>query len=222
MPLSRDAIQGIITLASGRKETRLFQRSKVSPVSGRRMLEITSHSPEQTRQLGQRLGELARAGDLFCLEGDLGSGKTCFAQGLGHGLEIPDAIHSPTFILANEHRGGRLPLFHLDVYRVRHPDEAIGFGLEDYTAGDGVCVIEWAEKIREALPPERLWITFRHVGESERGLRLQVDGERYEQLLDEFAAEARAVTDAPVAKSSAVKPEEATGLARGSRDVARD
>jgi tRNA threonylcarbamoyladenosine biosynthesis protein TsaE len=194
----------------------------VSPVDGNRMLEINSHNPEQTQQLGQRLGELARAGDLFCLEGDLGSGKTCFVQGLGRGLGIPEAIHSPTFILANEHRGGRLPLFHLDVYRVRNADEAIGFGLEDYVAGDGVCVVEWAEKIREALPPDRLWITFRHLGESERGLEFHANGERYEQLLGEFAEEARAITDTSASEALAVEPDKATGPQRGSQDVARD
>jgi tRNA threonylcarbamoyladenosine biosynthesis protein TsaE len=194
----------------------------VSPVSNSRTLQVISHSPEQTQQLGKRLGELARAGDLFCLEGDLGSGKTCFVQGLGRGLEIPEAIHSPTFILANEHRGGRLPLFHLDVYRVRSADEAIGFGLEDYVTGDGVCVIEWAEKIRAALPPDRLWITFRHLGELERGLRFQTDGERYEQLLNQFAGDAHAITSSPVEKSPAVEPDNASGSKRGSQDVARD
>ncbi len=193
-----------------------FKGVEVSPVSNSRVLELYSHSAEQTQQLGKRLGELARGGDLFCLEGDLGSGKTCFVQGLGRGLGVPEAIHSPTFILANEHRGGRLPLFHLDVYRVRNADEAIGFGLEDYIAGDGVCVIEWAEKIRKALPPDRLWITFRHVGELERGLRFQAEGERYEQLLNQFADEARAITGSPVAKSLAVEPDNPSGSKRGS------
>ncbi len=82
------------------------------------MIEIISGSLEETQTLGARIGALAQRGDLFCLEGDLGVGKTSFVQGLGRGLGIPDAIHSPTFILANEHRGGRLPLYHLDVYRV--------------------------------------------------------------------------------------------------------
>jgi tRNA threonylcarbamoyladenosine biosynthesis protein TsaE len=159
---------------------------KVSPVSNVRVLDIKSQSAEQTKHLGARLGELAQAGDVYCLEGDLGSGKTCFVQGLGAGLHIPSAIHSPTFILANEHRGGRLPLYHLDVYRVRSADEAIGFGLEDYLGDDGVCVIEWAEKIREALPPESLWITFRHLGETERGLHLVAWGTHYETYLDDL------------------------------------
>lgn len=158
----------------------------MSPVSSDRVLDLVSHSAAQTQRLGARLGELARAGDLFCLEGELGSGKTCFVQGLGRGLGIAEPIHSPTFILANEHRGGRLRLYHLDLYRVRSTDEALGFGLDDYLSGDGVCVIEWAEKIRDALPAERLWIALRHLGESKRGLLIEARGARYEELLNAF------------------------------------
>ena len=160
------------------------------PISNERVLDIVSHSAAQTRRFGARLGELARAGDLYCLEGELGSGKTCFTQGLGRGLDIPTAIHSPTFILANEHRGGRLLLFHLDVYRVRGADEAIGIGLDDYLSGDGVCVIEWAEKIRDALPSERLWISFRHLDEAKRGIMIEASGARYEERLSEFQTRA--------------------------------
>ena len=160
------------------------------PISNDRVLDIVSHSAQQTQRFGARLGELARAGDLYCLEGELGSGKTCFTQGLGRGLDIPTAIHSPTFILANEHRGGRLPLFHLDVYRIRDASEAIGIGLDDYISGDGVCVIEWAEKIRDALPAERLWISFRHLDESKRGILMEARGVRYANLLDQLRTKA--------------------------------
>jgi tRNA threonylcarbamoyladenosine biosynthesis protein TsaE len=153
-------------------------------LSGR--FSISSVSPRQTQGLGEQLGLLALAGDLFCLEGELGSGKTCFTQGLGRGLDVRETIHSPTFILANEHRGGRAPLFHLDVYRVRSADEAIGFGLDDYLAGDGVLVIEWAERIREALPVERLWITFEHSNEETRMLKFEATGARYEYLVSEL------------------------------------
>jgi tRNA threonylcarbamoyladenosine biosynthesis protein TsaE len=160
----------------------------VSLVSNPHVLDIISNSAAQTQRFGQRLGELAQAGDLFCLEGELGTGKTCFVQGLGRGLGIPSDIHSPTFVLANEHHGGRLPLNHLDVYRLRSSAEAIGIGLEDYVNGDGVCVIEWAEKVADALPAERLWIAFRHVSEFKRGLVLSATGARYATLLDEFKA----------------------------------
>ncbi|MCL4394701.1 MAG: tRNA (adenosine(37)-N6)-threonylcarbamoyltransferase complex ATPase subunit type 1 TsaE [Chloroflexi bacterium] len=157
--------------------------------NGDRSLEIVSASAKQTQDLGARLGKLALSGDLFCLEGELGSGKTCFVQGLGRGLGIAESIHSPTFILANEHRGGRLVLFHLDVYRIRGADEAIGIGLEDYVSGEGVCVVEWAEKIRGALPPERMWIEFRHLDETSRRLRLKAEGTRYQSLLSELASQ---------------------------------
>ncbi|MCL5952810.1 MAG: tRNA (adenosine(37)-N6)-threonylcarbamoyltransferase complex ATPase subunit type 1 TsaE [Chloroflexi bacterium] len=149
-------------------------------------LDLISASPEQTQAWGAVLGELAQPGDVYALVGDLGSGKTCLVQGIGRGLGVLEAIHSPTFVLANEHKSGRLPLYHVDVYRVTSAAEAVGFGLEDYVNGEGVCVIEWAEKIREALPPERLKIVLRHLGESTRGLRFEGQGERYEVLLIEF------------------------------------
>lgn len=161
----------------------------MSPVSSAHVLDIFSHSVAQTQRLGARLGELTQSGDVFCLEGDLGSGKTCFVQGLGRGLAIVEDINSPTFILANEHRGGRLILYHLDMYRMNSMNEALGIGLDDYLSG-GVCVIEWAEKIRAALPSERLWITFRHLGESKRGLLITATGARYVELFREFKASA--------------------------------
>lgn len=162
----------------------------MSLVSDEHTLDIVSHSAAQTQRFGARLGALARAGDVFCLEGELGSGKTCFTQGLGQGLGVAEAIHSPTFILANEHSGGRLMLYHLDVYRVRGAEEALGIGLDDYLFGEGVCVIEWAEKIRDALPREHLWITFRHLDEKKRGMMVHASGARYEELLASFKTSA--------------------------------
>lgn len=144
---------------------------------------IVSHSEGETQDIGAELGKLLDAGDLICLEGELGSGKTSFVQGIGRGLGIDRAIHSPTFILANEHAGDRLRLYHLDVYRVGGPQEALGFGLADYVEGDGVCVIEWAEKVAAVLPAERLWVTFRDLGESERELIFRATGRRYSELL---------------------------------------
>ena len=154
------------------------------PVSDEHTIDLISQSVEETQRIGERLGKLAGAGDVFCLEGDLGSGKTCFTQGLGRGLGVAAAIHSPTFILANEHRSGRLPLYHLDVYRMHGADEALGIGLDDYVYGDGVCVIEWAEKIDAALPSERLWIKFRHIDENQRGISFHASGARHVELLN--------------------------------------
>jgi tRNA threonylcarbamoyladenosine biosynthesis protein TsaE len=162
----------------------------VSLISNANTLDIVSHSATQTQRLGTRLGELAQPGDLFCLQGNLGAGKTCFVQGIGQGLNVAEAIHSPTFILANEHHTGRLPLYHLDVYRMAGAGEAMGIGLDDYLYGDGVCVIEWAEKIKPALPNEFLWIEFRHVSENKRGIVMRAIGARYEQLLADFKTRA--------------------------------
>lgn len=152
------------------------------------VLELVSAGVEQTQQLGAQLGRLARQGDVFALQGELGSGKTNFVKGLARGLEIENEVHSPTFILANEYRGGRLPLYHIDAYRVANAAEAQGFGLDDYLNGDGIVVIEWAERIREALPMENLWIEFRHLGETERGLKFTAHGDDYVALLQKYMA----------------------------------
>lgn len=166
-----------------------FEREPTLPAGDNVELDIVSTSPAETQQMGSLFGETAEPGDLICLEGDLGSGKTAFVQGIGKGLGIPQAIHSPTFVLANEYPGGRLVLYHLDVYRVRGVQEAMGFGLEDYIEGDGVCVIEWSEKIRAAVPPERLWIRFDYLSESERQLHLTASGLRYQTWLGELGTQ---------------------------------
>lgn len=154
------------------------------------MLDLISHSPEQTERLGARLGRLLASGDVIALSGELGAGKTHFVKGLARGLDITDEVRSPTFILANEYRGGRLPLFHVDAYRVASAAEALGFGLEDYLDGEGVTAIEWAERIRPVLPPAHLWIEFRHLTETKRKILMQAKGARYEQLLAELKARA--------------------------------
>ncbi len=147
--------------------------------------------------LGARVGARVQRGDIICLQGELGAGKTTFTQGLGRGLGIADVIHSPTFILANEHRGGRVPLYHLDLYRVASAAEAIGFGLDDYLAGEGVCVIEWAEKILTALPRECLWITFQHHGENARKFIFDARGARYEELIQIVIASRETAKQSP-------------------------
>ena len=150
------------------------------------MLELVSHSPAQTQSLGAQLAALLQPGDVLGLQGELGAGKTQFVKGLARGLGVRESVHSPTFILANEYRSGRLPLFHVDAYRVASAGEAIGFGFEDYVNDFGVTAIEWAERIRAALPAEHLWIEFRHLGETARGISMQAHGKRYAQLLDEL------------------------------------
>ncbi len=149
-------------------------------------LDLVSHSRRETQRLGQLLAPLLAPGDVLGLQGDLGAGKTQFVKGLARGLGVHESVHSPTFVLANEHRSGRTPLFHVDAYRVADASEAIGFGLEDYLDDEGVTVIEWAERIEPALPVERLWIDFMYMGEQERGIRMWARGPRYERLLQEF------------------------------------
>ncbi len=120
---------------------------------------IETYSPEETFAAGKRLGEQAAAGDVFALLGDLGVGKTVFTQGFADGLGIEGPVNSPTFTILQIYEEGRLPLYHFDVYRIGDPEEMDEIGFEEYTQGDGVCLIEWANLIREILPPETRTIT---------------------------------------------------------------
>lgn len=114
---------------------------------------------EETFALGKKLGEQAKPGEIYCLEGDLGVGKTVFTQGFAAGLGIQGPVNSPTFTIVQEYRNGRLPLFHFDVYRISDPDEMLDIGLDEYLfSGEGVCLIEWPSRIEELLPPEVLWV----------------------------------------------------------------
>ena len=112
----------------------------------------TSFGPEDTYALGKRLGEAAKAGDVFCLNGDLGVGKTVFTQGFACGLGITEPVNSPTFTIVQEYDGGRLPFYHFDVYRIGDLEEMDEIGYEDYVYGQGVSLIEWANLIEEILP----------------------------------------------------------------------
>jgi len=158
------------------------------PILDERTLDFVSHSAEQTQRLGVRLGELLRSGDLVCLSGDLGTGKTTFAAGVGRGWGALQPVTSPTFILVNEYPrpGDGLTLYHVDCYRVENAREALDFGLAEILDSAGAVLIEWAERIQSALPRERLWIALRHVGETKRGLMFMASGARYERLLADF------------------------------------
>jgi len=159
------------------------------PILDEHTLDFISHSPEQTRRFGVRLGSLLQEGDVLCLEGDLGTGKTCLTQGIGMGMGIVEPITSPTFTLVAEHQPpSPYPvLYHIDLYRLDAPvDEAWAFGLDDYLAGYGVCVIEWADRIRAAVPKERMWITLRHMDTGKRGIVMQATSPRYDELIAKF------------------------------------
>ena len=113
---------------------------------------MESSSPEETLEIGRRLGESAQAGEIYALEGDLGTGKTVFCKGFAEGLGITDTVNSPTFTILQIYEDGRLPLYHFDVYRIEEPEEMEEVGLDEYMEGDGVCLIEWAGRIAELLP----------------------------------------------------------------------
>ena len=112
------------------------------------MATFTSHSPAETESLGEKFGRSAQSGFVFALSGDLGAGKTQFVKGLARGLEIPARVHSPTFTLVNEYGGGRLKLFHLDLYRLETPAQIFSAGVEEFLQPGGVTVIEWAERLK--------------------------------------------------------------------------
>lgn len=146
-------------------------------------LEIISRSPEQTRRVGIRLGSLLASGDVICLVGELGSGKTTLVQGIAAGWGSTDTALSPTFVLVNVYRhpeGGRL--FHLDAYRISGPAEAEDLDLISFI-DNGPLVVEWAERIQEALPKENLWVTLKWVDELQRDLVLTAHGTRYQSMI---------------------------------------
>ena len=148
-------------------------------------LELISHSPEQTQQLGAGIGELCLPGDVFLLVGSLGTGKTCLTQGIAWGLGIKEYAASPSFVLVRE-LYGRLPLYHIDLYRLDHIEEIVDLGLDDYLYGNGVCVVEWAEKGLSALPVDHLLIQISYVSDDERRLQLKPSGKRYREILAEL------------------------------------
>lgn len=122
-------------------------------------MTIESFKAEDTYKAGFQLGEQAKAGEIFCLLGDLGVGKTVFTQGFAKGLGIKEPICSPTFTIVQEYEEGRIPFYHFDVYRICDVDEMEEIGYEDYFYGEGVCFIEWANLIEDILPKERKVIT---------------------------------------------------------------
>ena len=124
-------------------------------------MELLSHSPEDTEDIGARLAEQLEPGAVVAFTGDLGAGKTAFTRGLARGLGIPDRITSPTFTIDNEYEGGRLPLFHFDMYRLGSADELFDIGWEDYLRRGGVCAVEWSENIADALEEDAVRVDIR-------------------------------------------------------------
>ncbi len=153
------------------------------------MFSVITTNQEQTWHIGEMLGTRLSAGDIVCLYGDLGAGKTSFSYGIAIGLEVDDRyITSPTFTFVNEYQG-RVPLYHIDLYRLKDPEELVNIGFEEYLDSDGVTVIEWAERAEDELPGECLSVYLSYVNNNSREIGFLAEGERYQKILDDLSNE---------------------------------
>lgn len=143
--------------------------------------EIITHSLEETENMAQQLARQLKAGDVITLEGDLGAGKTTFTKGVAKGLDITETVTSPTFTIIKQYEG-RLPLYHMDVYRLEYSDEDIGF--DEYFYGNGISIVEWASFIEEYLPDEYLHVSVYYMDETTRKWVFQAYGKHYENMIN--------------------------------------
>jgi len=156
------------------------------PILDKNTFEFFSRSPEQSRRLGMRLGALLQSGDLVCLQGDLGAGKTTLVQGMAQGWGALDAVSSPTFVLVNVYRRPDTgQFFHFDAYRVESLGEAEELDLDNFLS-QGPLVVEWPERVEPVLPAERMWAWLEYESEEHRAMRFTAHGKRYEGLLSAF------------------------------------
>lgn len=135
-------------------------------------MEFITHSPEETEKIGEKLGKILVAGTVVAYRGDLGAGKTAFTRGLARGLGFREQVTSPTYTIVNEYLGGRLPLFHFDMYRLRSADELFDIGWDDYLDRNGICAVEWSENVAEALE-NPLTVTIEKLGETSRKITVE-------------------------------------------------
>lgn len=158
------------------------------PILRQGEMDIISYSAEQTKRLGQRLGRLLQPGDVICLSGDMGAGKTVFSSGIGQGWGVQNHVTSPTYNLVHQHQreADTHTLYHLDCYRLQNVDEVDSIGFDDIIDANGMVIIEWAERILEALPDERMWIELRVVETHRRNFAVEPIGTRYENRLKQF------------------------------------
>ena len=136
-------------------------------------MEFTSHSPEETERIGAALGRVVPAGSIIAYRGDLGAGKTAFTRGLAKGLGCGEMVTSPTYTIVNEYLGGRCPLFHFDMYRLRSSDDLFDIGWDDYLDRCGVCAVEWSENVDDAME-DAIYVTIEKLGENSR--RITIEG----------------------------------------------
>ena len=155
------------------------------PILDPNVVEFVSGSPEQTARIGERLGKLLSGGEVICLEGQLGAGKTCFAQGVGRGWGASDDLTSPTFTLIHELQRARdrARLYHVDLYRTEQESEAWLLGLTDLMDSTASLIIEWPERAPSLLPPDRLWVELETIDETRRRLTFNAAGDAHLQLL---------------------------------------
>ncbi len=135
-------------------------------------MEFITHSPEETESLGAALGNILPAGTIVAYRGDLGAGKTAFTRGLARGLGYTQPVTSPTYTIVNEYLGGRLPLFHFDMYRLFSSDDLWDIGWEDYLDRNGICAVEWSERVTDAME-DATWVTIEKLEESTRRITLE-------------------------------------------------
>ena len=139
-------------------------------------MERHTNSAQETEALGQELVQQMAPGTVIAFSGDLGAGKTAFVRGMARGLGIPHRVTSPTFTIVNEYEGGRLPLFHFDMYRLADADALFDIGWEDYLDRGGVCAVEWSEQVEDAMPPETIYVTIARHPEDEHWRIITVEG----------------------------------------------
>ena len=146
-------------------------------------LAMITNSTKETMRFGSQLAKYLKSGDIICLYGDLGSGKTTLVKGVAHGLKIADKkVNSPTFVLLNIYEG-KLPLYHFDFYRLENTKEIAAIGYDEFIYGNGVAMIEWAERFKDLLPLEHLHVDISFEGDTQRVLKFTAKGKRYEEIL---------------------------------------
>lgn len=192
-------IARIARIAGGlynRRDDLLSSSNAMTPILSSDVFEFISGSPEQTARIGQRLGERVQTGDVICLEGALGAGKTCLAQGLGVGWGAAGEVTSPTFTLIHELRRAEddALLYHIDLYRIESEDEARLLGLSDLFDGPATCMIEWPEKAPGLVPELCLRIALDALDETRRRLTFTANGDRHLALLNDLKSRAFGVT----------------------------
>lgn len=136
-------------------------------------MEFITKTAEETIQLGIKIGEALKSGDIIAMDGTLAAGKTTITKGIAQALGVEDCITSPTFCLISEYEGKKMPLYHMDVYRLDGGEDFVNLGVDDMLYGDGVCIIEWSEKVKSELPKKTIWMTITPKDNGERLIKIE-------------------------------------------------